>query len=271
MDPRNELFAQRVFGEVPGMDKVHVIKDLVYLEAEDKALKLNIYQPADAPGAVKLPAIVFVHGEAPWELVQDVRDWGQYRDWGTLAAASGFVGVVICRRPSDRFTRLPEVAGDTQSALDFIREHAAAYGIDAERIGLWVCSAGGPSGLSPLLASPPAYLRSIAALYPALDLRPHKELLEFLTEEELKHYSPLYHLERSAKDIPPLLIVKAGQDNPFFNDPIDAFAADVLPKHPHFHYLVHEEGRHGFDVRDDLPRTREIVQETLEFFKRYLY
>jgi len=272
MDPQ-QLHNERVHCSLDGLEQVNVIRNLTYLTVEGKDLQIDVYQPADMPHDAMLPTVLFVHGEAPWELVQDVRNWGQYRSWGMLAAASGFIGIVICRRPSEGFTRLPEVAGDTDAAIAYIREHASELCIDPDRLGLWVCSAGGPAGLGPIMNTieERPYLRCLTAYYTALDLRPHKELLEYMTVDQLNLFSPLYHLERSARVLPPTLVVKAAQDSPFFNEPIDRFAAEILPNRRQFEYLVHEEGRHGFDVRDAVPRTDEIVRATLAFLRRHLF
>jgi len=40
----------------------------------------------------------FVSGDAPWEILKDLKDWGVYVSYGQLAAATGFVGVTFNHR-----------------------------------------------------------------------------------------------------------------------------------------------------------------------------
>jgi acetyl esterase/lipase len=266
----DDLIKMRVLYTVPGMERAQVTKDVTYQVADGLELKMDVYRPEGTASDALLPAVLFVHGEAPWELVKDVQQWGQYSSWGQLAAASGLVGITFMHRPSERFTKLPEVVSDVDAALAYVREHAQELGVDADRLALWVCSAGGPVGLRTVFRDRPDYVRCVAAYYPALDLRPHTDLLEHLTEEELLDFSPLYQLEQAAEEMPPLLMVKAGLDSPFFNEHLEGFKQHILPRNPAFRYLEHESGNHAFEVRDEGPRTEEIVRETLDFLRSNL-
>src|SRR5258708_28077599 len=46
--------------------------------------KLDVYYPDTYDGQALLPAVLFVHGDAPPELLQNAKDWACYIGWGEL-------------------------------------------------------------------------------------------------------------------------------------------------------------------------------------------
>jgi dienelactone hydrolase len=70
--------------------------------------------------------------------------------------------------------------------------------------------------------------------------------------------------------VPPLLIARAGRDHPFLNASLDRFVERALASNATLDLLTHPQGRHGFDILDDQPRTREILTRTLDFLKTHL-
>src|SRR5690349_16399352 len=136
-----EMMARPMVYRLPGMDAVRVQNNIPYKEVGGEQLLLDIYSPA-ATSANHQPAVIYVHGEASHEQLESIRASGQYTGWGRLTAASGLIGVTFNHRPSAGLTTL-DGAEDTRDAIAYVREHAADYGIDAERIAVWTCSAGG--------------------------------------------------------------------------------------------------------------------------------
>lgn len=141
---------------VPGVPAgVKAIRNVEYAQVDGRALKLDIYlpqtlrpappntpdaeKPVDAPAAKpthdKLPVIIWVHGGG-WSA-------GNKNSCpAALFVPSGFAAVSI----SYRFTQVapfPAQIHDCKGAVRWVRAHAAEYGFDPDRIGVWGASAGG--------------------------------------------------------------------------------------------------------------------------------
>src|SRR2546430_17427286 len=146
-----------------------VERDLVYRTDGGREFKLDVYQPPSGRGAS--PVVFLVNGDAPEEIIATAKDWGVFRSYGEHLAARGIVGVPFNHRSSNRLAPI-EVAGDVQAAIGFVRDRSRDFRIDADRIGVWVFSAGGPFGLAPLLLRRPEWPRCAAGFYPIRDPAP---------------------------------------------------------------------------------------------------
>lgn len=94
-----ELRSKRVVYAVPDMDRAVINRDVLYKRVNRTLLHADIYHPAE-PGL--FPTVVLVAGSGPWEILQDIKDWGVYRSYGELLAASGLGAVTFNHRsPSD--------------------------------------------------------------------------------------------------------------------------------------------------------------------------
>lgn len=261
--------AKRIVWSVPGMDQVAVRRDLEYKTAGDLSLKMDLYLPAGTPDGARLPAVIFVHGDAPWEVLGDAKDWGQYRSWGELAAASGLAAVTFTHRSTARLTRVAEAMSDVTDLVSYVREHAAEFQIDAGRLGLWVCSMGGPVGLTPVLTGAAGEIRCTAALYALADYGPGM-LPSGVDAESLRPFSPLAALEQAAGSLPPMLLVRAGLDRPEFNQNIDRFMAAALGRNLDVELINYPAGFHAFDMRNEEERCSQILRRVIGFFQERL-
>jgi acetyl esterase/lipase len=150
-----------------------------------------------------------------------------------------------------------------------IRANAESLGINKDRIIVWTVSAGSLF-LSHILRDAPPYVRSIVAYYPQLDLQDQRKAAPAsVTDETLREYSPIYHLGRSEKKIPPMFIAKAGLDDASLNSGIDRFVGLAVTKKVTFSRVDHPTGQHGFDIEDDNDRSREIIKSTIDFIKSH--
>ncbi len=129
-----------------------------------RPLELDLYLPSvDAPA----PVIVYVHGGG-WQR-------GTRRDPPPLIAADfydqiaaqGFAVAAVDYRLSGE-ARFPAPVEDVRTAVDWVRDHAAAYGLDAGRVFLWGDSAGGHLAL--LAALTGAGVQATVAWFPVTDL-----------------------------------------------------------------------------------------------------
>ena len=146
----------------PGVRRV---PDLVYGEVPGyRPLELDLYLPQAGGPA---PVIVHVHGGG-WRR-------GSRRhplpvlgaDFYDELAAQGFAVAAIDYRLSGE-ALFPAPLDDVRAAIGWIRDHAAAYGLDPGRMFLWGDSAGGHLAL--LAALTGAKVQGVVAWFPVTDL-----------------------------------------------------------------------------------------------------
>jgi acetyl esterase/lipase len=265
MPPFEEIIRMRIVCRVPGTDRIRVERDRPYKTVSGGALLADVYRPADV--AAPCPAVVLIHG-GPVPAGTSPKNMGCFVSWGETLAASGLAAVTF----SHRFyggAQLLEAARDVEDAVAWVRSEAAELGIDPGRLGLWAFSGGGPF-LSLALREGAPVLRAVVAYYAVLDLReePPGQAAPISDDDRLA-LSPAHHVE-SGRPVPPLLVARAGLDHPFLNATIDRFIAAALAKNAPLEAINHPDGRHGFDILDDDPRSREIAARTIEFLRTHL-
>lgn len=237
--PEHEITAQELVYQVPGMERVSVRKDIVYKKTGSGELKLDLYYPADFREGSARPAVVFINGVGD-EPGSKLKDWGPYRSWGRLVAASGWIGVTFEARGP--FT---ESRPDIRDLFRFLRSDGARLGIDADRIAAWVCSGNVLSGL-PFLMEDAGRGVVCAAVY-------------YGTATVAKFRNDL-----------PVFFVRAGRDNRQLNSGIaQIFAAAVASGAP-WTMVTAPNSHHAFDVLDETEESRRTVRQTLDFFREFL-
>jgi acetyl esterase/lipase len=252
---------------VDGMGEARVQRDVVYKRDAGAELKMNVYAPARLSGDERAPAVFFVHG-GPIPAEMTPTQWGVFVSYGELMAASGLVGVTLNHRlhaPSDFERSQSEVA----AAIDYVREHAAEFKVDPERIALWYFSGGGPL-LSSVLRERPAHVRCVLAFYAILDMR-HMiigaaDAAKLARATEL---SAAVHVRAHGAGLP-MFIARAGLDQPMINQSIDSFVQEALHGSVPLDLMNHPAGRHGFDILDDDERSREIIARAVAFVQAHV-
>jgi dienelactone hydrolase len=236
--------AQPLIHPLPDPDRVELRPDLVYTNADGRALAMDAYLPARrAPGA-RVPAVLLVHGEADPDLLRGVRGWGQYTGWGRLLADQGMAAVAFEHR-AILDAGFEAVVAEVGAALAAVGERAGDLGIDPERIGVAAFSAG---------------VVLTAAVLPGAGERMRCAAL---------CYGPLSNLAPNPA-LPPLLVVRAGRDDPELNRTIDEFVA-AAPAGRLAVELVHQpDGHHAFDVADDSDASRAVIGRVLAFLRGHL-
>jgi acetyl esterase/lipase len=108
-------------------------RDLPYVVDGHERQKLDLYLPAadEKPDAI----VVWIHGGA-WQAGDKQNCPARF------LLADGFAVASVNYRLSQHAT-FPAQIEDCKAAIRFLREHAAEYQIDPERIGVWGSSAGG--------------------------------------------------------------------------------------------------------------------------------
>lgn len=264
----DDITKKRIVYAVPGMDRVTVRRDLVYKTVEGAALHMDVYRPPDAARESRLPVVVLVHG-GPIDPRMTPKDWGVFRSYGELLAASGLAAVTFNHRlyaPA----RVRDAAADVADLLTHLRREGEALGLDTGRIAVWAFSGGGFL-LSGVVRDAPAEIRALVAYYAILDLQvPPPGADNSLSAETRRELSPVAQVEAGAPVKPPILIARAGRDNPWLNASIDRFAQAALARNVSLDLLTHPNGQHGFDILDDDARSREILRATVSFLKERL-
>jgi acetyl esterase/lipase len=263
-----DIFGKRIVYSVPGMDRVQAQRDLTYRTDAGAELKMDVYVPPGLGAAERRPAVFFVHG-GPIPPEMQPKDWGVFRSYGELAAASGLVGVTFNHRLY-AYADYPRADEDVAAAVAFVRAGAERFHADPERTALWVFSGGGPL-LASALRQPPSHLKALVSFYGLLDLRDEKDRSGVPPPEDVvRRFSPVTVVESGAPPFPPLMIGRAGQDGARINASVEAFTRAAWAKGLPLDVLNHPSGRHGFDIMDDDARSRERIRRAVEFLKTRL-
>jgi acetyl esterase/lipase len=154
--------------KLPGTRDVKVSADLRYTNVGDPNLLMDVYSPPALKAGERRPVMMFIHGGAG--SASRPKNWGIYRDWGRLAAASGRVGVTFTHRLGFPKPLLAESGADVAAAIDYVRANAAKFGADPDRICLAAYSAGGPM-LTLGLSDQRPYIKCLVAVYAFLDIQ----------------------------------------------------------------------------------------------------
>lgn len=268
---QQDILTKPIVYSVPGMERVQAKTDVTYKRDDGTDLKMDIYGPPSLPSEARVPAVFFIHGGwIPPDLNPKPKDWGVYRSYGRLAAASGFVGVTFNHRyhgwDEANFARS---VSDVADAIAFVRDHAAEYHVDPGRICLWAFSGGGPH-LTAALREPADYVRCIVSYYALLDLGVATGFgTVALPAETVERYSPVRYIRADNPTIPPVFIARAGLDGAAINQSIAEFTDRAFAHGVTIEVANHPAGRHGFDILDDDARSREIVARTIEFIREH--
>ncbi|MFV0352915.1 MAG: alpha/beta hydrolase [Oscillospiraceae bacterium] len=150
---------------VPKIDWIEEKRlDIPY--GDDPLQRYDLYYPAKK-ASTPLPVLVIVHGGGFMHM--DKRDWHMYP--GFFALEKGFALISINYRLAPK-NRYPEGEEDVANAILHIKEHAAEWGLDPEKICLYGTSAGGNLvsivGLKAVNENAPYNVRAVAALCPFL-------------------------------------------------------------------------------------------------------
>ena len=263
MSEETPIHKRAVVFVMPGLDDLFIERDIIYKSLDRQELLLDVYRPSTVAANQLLPGVIFIHG-GPVPIDHPLKDSGQYQSWGRLAAASDLVGITF-NHAYYAPEQLSQSAANVLSAITYVRENAAKFHLDPDRICLWTCSGAGPHICFALRQSP-AYVRCLVIYYAIMDVRPVPFLADVLSEAEMEMYSAVSHIQD--KPIPfPTLIVRAGLDNEGLNETISRFSAQAVATNSPIEMINYPQGQHGFDILDDNARSRQIIARTLAFIR----
>ena len=151
-----------------------LIRDIEYSRPNGISLRLDASLP---PSETKTPAVVVVHGGG-W--VAGDRRYSVEPLFLPLSSA-GFAWFSISYRLATNVTDFGVAIDDVQSAIRFVKEHAAEYNVDPDRIALVGESAGGQlAEMAALRGSLGASAKAVVALYAPSDLVTLAKTSEYL-------------------------------------------------------------------------------------------
>ncbi|MGA7930400.1 MAG: alpha/beta hydrolase [Candidatus Sulfotelmatobacter sp.] len=254
---------------IPAMDQAKVKRDIAYKkDASADFLRMDLYLPPDTKGV--LPVVILIHGGVYSDVPLKPKDWGFYKSWGRLIAASGMAAVTFNQRLGFPDPNLKQAAQDVEDLIGFVRAHSDDWGLDRDRICLAAYSAGGPM-LSMAMRDAPPYIRCLVGFYPFLDIQQSALHRKFLSAQQLKEFSPITYLDHGAAKLPPMFVARAGRDQiPDLEPGLDRFVAEAVHRNIALEFLNHPFGVHGFDSQNDDAASREIITAAIEFIETHL-
>lgn len=258
-----------------------VREGLTYAEIQGfRPLLLDLHAPAVAGATNPVPVVVWMHGGAFW--AGDRRylsaDFAPNAVFGGLVAAGMAVATIDYRLSGE--ARFPAQLEDVRAAIRYLRYHAAEWGLDAGRIGVWGESAGGTlaalAALAPSVdadaADPPI---SAAALWCAptelLSLRHFSAIAALLgdfAENDLRdaatYASPVTHVD---EDAPPFLIVHGTADAKVPLEQSELLHRELLAVGARSTFVPVEGAGHVFAGHPD---PQLLVDQAIAFFAQEL-
>jgi tetratricopeptide (TPR) repeat protein len=223
---------------IPEMDKVKIEKGLVYKTLKDTTLKFDVYYPSNFDKKKALPLVIFNNGVGG----NQVPEWQIYKDWASLIAANGMIAI-------NHQSRQGKTLKDSEDLVDYLQAHATELSIDKDKIGVWACSGNVGAGMPLSMQSSRSYIKALVMYYGA-GWRPEDNVIK---RQDLE-----------------ILLVRAGLDFYNLNKGIEDFMRSALEKDAHIEFINYPEGQHAFDAVDNTNRSREIILQTVDFFKRNL-
>ncbi|MGC1461273.1 MAG: alpha/beta hydrolase-fold protein [Terracidiphilus sp.] len=194
--------AQVAPGVIPGREwpsiKFTFDRNLEYAQADGRSLLLDLYIPHtgyQTPGsqpAVRLPVIVWIHGEAG-------QFAGRYPSPVARMVGNGYAVASIDYRSSAEATPVQQLE-DCRAAIRWLRTNADKYSLDADQTGVWGIGEGGR--LAALLATS-------AGLKEADPASRVQAAVDFSGPVDNKGLSPASF---AAKDSAPVMIVHGDSD-----------------------------------------------------------
>ena len=249
----------------PDTTAVDVQEALEYKKVPGTVLRMDVYRPKYARSEL-LPAVVFVHGgPIPADLPVEPRQIVQYTSLGRLVSSRGIAAVTFSHRLTSA-DAIDMAAHDVRDAVSFVVDHAASLGIDAKCLCIWAISASGVV-IAPAFREFGQRVRCLVLYYTLLDPVVFQSLVSPNTLPGGTAPGLTDLLIGGNLSLPATLIVRAGRDNARLNDGLDRFMQAAMQRGADLELHAYASGRHGFDVFDDTPRSRELLLRTLDFVR----
>lgn len=272
-----EMSRQGVVLEIPGMQHIRVVRDIVYKRAGDRPLMFDAYYPFGVehePG-LRLPAIILVSGQAAPEVMPKLRSIRFVTTTAQMIAARANRVVIVYDIRSvlapdvqgNEQKAMPDVAADLDDLIRYLREHGPAHGIDGESLGILARSAGGTYGIRAAWLGERPAIKAVSLQYTDLSGMTLQD--SGLAPSFIAEVSPLALAQRPGKRAPLLLITT--QHDFFYDANAVAALKDAAAKNgTAIEHLHLPNSDHGYDVVNDTEESRAALLRTILFFREHL-
>lgn len=278
---------------------VDVQRDVEFASPDGHPLRLDVYQspdrepPTGSTSRQLSPAVVVIHGGS-WRSGEK-SDFESYDRW---LAAGGRVVFDVEYRLANSAQRFPAQLADIRCAVAWVRNHAAQYDVDPERLALLGRSAGGQLALlAAYTANDPTLrpgscdaqetrVRAVISFYGPTDLAwdyTHPGRPDVIdTPQVLENYlggsptsapqayasaSPIEHVSAQS---PPTLFLHGGHDQLVLAENVERVIPKLTAAGVPFSYVYLPWANHGFDYNFDGWSSQIAQAEISKFLDSHL-
>ena len=253
--------------DLPGMNNVIIKKDIPYQDIAGSSLTMDIYYPPDFDFQRKIPAVIIVLGYpdvAGQKLLgSEFRNYIQLVSWCKIISASNMAAIVYESVDPEK---------DIVTLSNYLKTNENKLEIDINKIGAWTCSAHTPTTISYILNGSDNIFKCAVVYYGFFLTNDFEYLPQIDTLSQNMGFKTPRLSEPNAwnKDVP-IMIIRAGKDNvPYINQTLASFYDKALNQDLSITLINYQNGVHGFDAALDNETTRQIIKNTIEFWKFYL-
>lgn len=269
--PEEDFSPQAAKSRISGAAS-RIERDITYCTMDGVTLKADVYFPQNEAGIL----LIHIHGGA-WRAGSKNGGTG-FVDFPALLNA-GYTLASIDYRLVPEY-KIPDIVKDVKCAVRYFRAHAAEYGIDPERIGVWGTSAGGH--LASMLGTADesagfdageylevsSRVQAVVDLFGPANLEAYRDNREALGENDpagpsLAAISPVTYI---TPDDPPFLILQGELDTTVPPDQSQEFYDKLTAAGVDAQLVMVKGGGHGLNEPDQTPTRAELTQMIVEFF-----
>ena len=257
------------------------VRDVIYGHRDGMALTYDVFKPMKPSGALVVN-MVSAGWRSSWAAPEERQ--ARYQ----LLLDKGFTVVALYHASAPRF-KVPDAVADVRLGMRHVKLHAADYGADPARIGVWGASAGGhlslvagvmaddgdPAAANPLERSGNR-VRAVVAYFPPTDLdvllgsRAKSGAIDF--DDSLRaSISPIHYVD--ARD-PPTLLITGDADKGVPPSQSEAMHVALDKAGVENKLTMFPGADHDFYVKDDPAKTDAYAVEAMnamaDWFERRL-
>ena len=250
--------------DIPGTDNVIVKKEIIYQSVTGSALTMDIYYPPNFDFKSKIPAVIIVLGYPDMAgqrlLGSKFKNYITFISWCKIIAASGMAAIVY---------ESVNPGQDILALSNYLKSNESELGIDNSKIGAFTLSAHSPTTINEVLTGPSNIFKCAVVYYGFFLTNDFINLPQIdAISQDMGFSTPRLPDPASWKKDVPIMIVRAGIDNvPYINESLASFYEKALNQDLPIVLINYPNGTHGFDNSMDNDLTRQIIENTLEFWK----